>query len=69
VPTHQLVVAEGTVRGRDGRRQIGIDDGRSAAVTRDVLTGRAEIDAAGGLVASSTHTTTYHLATREGTTP
>ena len=32
VPTHQLVVAEATLRGRDGRWQIGIDDGRIAAV-------------------------------------
>jgi cytosine deaminase len=53
VPTHQLVVADATLRGRDGRWQIGIDDGRIAAVGRDPLTGREELDAAGGLVTES----------------
>jgi cytosine deaminase len=53
VPTHQLVVADARLRGRAGRWQIGVDDGRIAAVTQDVLTGADEIDAAGGLVTES----------------
>jgi cytosine/creatinine deaminase len=52
VATHQLVVADAALRGRPGRWQIGIDDGRIAA-TVDRLTGRDEIDATGGLVTES----------------
>ncbi|HEX3297081.1 MAG TPA: amidohydrolase family protein [Nocardioides sp.] len=51
--THQLVVADASLRDRPGRWQIGIDDGRVAAVTQAPLTGRDEIDAAGGLVTES----------------
>jgi cytosine deaminase len=50
---HDLVVADATLRGRPGRWQIGIDDGRIAAVTEHPLSGREEIDAAGGLVTES----------------
>lgn len=53
MPTHQLVVADATLRGRDGRWQVGVDDGRIAAVSRDVLSGGTEVDAAGGLVTES----------------
>jgi cytosine deaminase len=50
---HDLVVADATLRGRPGRWQIGVDDGRIAAVTEHPLSGREEIDAAGGLVTES----------------
>ena len=53
VPTHQLVVADATLRGRDGRWQIGIDDGLIAALGRDTLSGREELDAGGSLVTES----------------
>jgi cytosine deaminase len=49
VPTHELVVADAALRGREGRWQIGVDDGRQHVV------------ASGRLVASSTSTTTFHL--------
>src|SRR3954447_20395240 len=61
VPTHQLVVADATLRGRDGRFQIGIDEGRITAVTTDTLTGAVEIDAAGGLVTESFANGHLHL--------
>jgi cytosine/creatinine deaminase len=53
VPTHQLVVADAALRNRDGRWQIGIDDGRITAVTTETRSGREEVDAAGGLVTES----------------
>jgi len=53
VSTHQLVVADATLRGRDGRWQIGVDDGRISAVGGEPLSGADEIDAAGGLVTES----------------
>ncbi|WP_343906074.1 amidohydrolase family protein [Nocardioides aquiterrae] len=53
MPSHQLVVADAALRGRDGRWQIGIDGGRVTAVTQDPLTGADELDAAGGLVTES----------------
>jgi cytosine deaminase len=53
VPTHQLVVADATLRGRDGRWQIGIDNGRITAVRPDPLSGLEELDAAGALVTES----------------
>ena len=57
VPTHQLVIADATLRrppgGRTGRWQLGIDDGRIAAVTQDPLSGAEELDAAGALVTES----------------
>ncbi|MGW5239251.1 amidohydrolase family protein [Monashia sp. NPDC004114] len=51
--SHELVVGDATLRGRAGRWQIGIDDGRITAVTEDSLTGTEEIDAAGGLATES----------------
>ena len=53
VPTHHLVVADARLRGREGRWQLGIDDGRISAVTQEPLGGREEIDAAGALVTES----------------
>jgi cytosine/creatinine deaminase len=53
VPTHQIVVADATLRDRDGRWQIGVDDGRISEIGREPLGGRDEIDAAGGLVTES----------------
>jgi cytosine deaminase len=53
VSTHQLVVVDASLRDRPGRWRIGIDDGRIASVTQEPLTGRDEIDAAGGLVTES----------------
>ncbi|HET8664466.1 MAG TPA: amidohydrolase family protein [Nocardioides sp.] len=50
---HRLVVADATLRGRPGRWQIGIDDGRITTITEGSLRGREEIDAAGGLVTES----------------
>ncbi|MGB0102097.1 MAG: amidohydrolase family protein [Nocardioides sp.] len=65
MPTHQLVVADATLRaapdGRDGRWQIGIDDGRIAALTQEPLSGHEEIDAAGGLVTESFANGHMHL--------
>ena len=59
--THQLVVGDAALRGRDGRWQIGVDDGRVSALTRDLLTGAEEIDAAGGLVTESFVDAHLHL--------
>lgn len=53
VPSHQLVVADATLRGRDGRWHIGVDDGRITALERAPLTGPEVLDAAGGLVTES----------------
>jgi cytosine/creatinine deaminase len=57
VPTpgsaHDLVVADATLRDRDGRWQIGVDAGRISALTQQPLTGRDEVDAAGALVTES----------------
>jgi cytosine deaminase len=53
VSNHGLVVGDATLRGHLGRWQIGVDDGRIAAVTQDLVSGRDEIDAAGGLVTES----------------
>lgn len=61
MPFHQLVVADAMLRGRDGRWQIGIDDGRLAAVTQETLSGREEIAAAGGLVTESFVNAHMHL--------
>jgi cytosine deaminase len=61
VTTHRLVVANAALRGRPGRWQIGVDDGRVAAVTEEQLTGREEIDAAGGLVTESFVNAHLHL--------
>src|SRR3954451_6166310 len=51
--SHDLVVADAALRGRTGRWHIGVDDGRIVAVTEEVLAGREEVDAAGGLVTES----------------
>ena len=50
---HDLVVADATLRGREGRWRIGIDGDRIAAVTRDAIGGREEVDAGGALVTES----------------
>jgi cytosine deaminase len=53
VATHQLAVVDGALRGRQGRWNIGIDDGRIVAVTQDRLSAGVELDASGGLVTES----------------
>jgi cytosine/creatinine deaminase len=53
VPTHDLVVADVTLRGRSGRWHVGIDGAAVAALEQSPLSGREEIDAAGGLVTES----------------
>jgi cytosine deaminase len=58
---HRLVVADATLRGRPGRWHIGIDDGRISAVTDAPLSGREEVDAAGGLVTESFVDAHLHL--------
>ncbi len=59
--THDLVVGDATLRGRQGRWHIGIDGGRISVVTEEPLTGRDEIDAAGGLVTESFVDAHLHL--------
>jgi cytosine deaminase len=61
VPTHELVIADAVLRGRDGRWQIGVDAGRITALGRETLAGREEIDAAGGLVTESFANGHMHL--------
>ncbi|WP_243058061.1 amidohydrolase family protein [Nocardioides sp. SR21] len=61
MPSHQLVVADAALRGREGRWQLGIDGGRIATVTQDVLSGATEVDAAGGLVTESFANGHMHL--------
>jgi cytosine deaminase len=53
VSDHDLVVADATLRGRDGRWRIGVDGGRISTVTADAVSGREEVDAAGALVTES----------------
>src|SRR5262245_62308732 len=53
MPTHELVIADATLRGREGRWQIGINDGRISTLTEDRLPGGVEVDAAGDLVTES----------------
>jgi len=77
VPTHDLVVADATLSNRPGRWQIGVDEGRIAAVEHCSRSGREEIDVAGahldtvhtldriGHATSSTPSTTFHLQQRE----
>jgi cytosine deaminase len=60
-PTHELVVADATLRSRAGRWQIGVDDGRITAVEQGPLSGREEIDAAGALVTESFANGHLHL--------
>ncbi len=50
---HDLVVADATLRGREGRWRVGVDGDRIAVVTTDRVSGRDEIDAAGALVTES----------------
>jgi cytosine/creatinine deaminase len=68
VPSHQLVIADATLRhppggpGRPGGRwRIGIDDGRIVAITQDPITGTVELDAGGGLVTESFANGHMHL--------
>jgi cytosine deaminase len=61
VNAHDLVVADATLRRRPGRWQIGVDGGRIAAVTEAPLSGREEIDCAGGLVTESFVNAHLHL--------
>jgi cytosine deaminase len=61
VTTHQLVVVDAALRGRPGRWRIGMDDGRISAITQETLTGREEIDAAGGPVTESFVDAHLHL--------
>jgi cytosine deaminase len=58
---HDLVIADAVLRGRTGRWSIGIDDGIITALTDDHLTGRQEVDAAGGLVTESFVDAHLHL--------
>ncbi|WP_296605198.1 amidohydrolase family protein [Nocardioides sp.] len=53
MPTHQIVVADATLRARPGRWNIGVDGPVITAVSQDRLSGDTEIDAAGGLVTES----------------
>ncbi len=55
MPTHQLVVADATLRGRDDRWNIGIDDGRIVAIdpAQGSMRGTEVLDAEGGLVTES----------------
>ncbi len=50
---HDLVVADATLRGREGRWQVGIDGGTVSTLTQEGLTGDVEVDAAGALVTES----------------
>jgi cytosine deaminase len=59
--THDLVVADATLRGRDGRWRIGIDGDRIGVVTQEALSGHEEIDAAGALVTESFVNAHLHL--------
>ncbi|MFC6344243.1 cytosine deaminase, partial [Nocardioides hankookensis] len=61
MPTHQLLIADARLRGREGRWQVGMDDGRITAVTQDRLSATREIDAAGGLVTESFANGHMHL--------
>lgn len=58
---HDLVVADATLRGRDGRWRIGIDGDRISTVTSDAIAGRDEVDAAGALVTESFVDAHLHL--------
>jgi cytosine deaminase len=61
VTDHQLVVADATLRGREGRWRIGVDGDQVTAVTGEAITGREEVDAAGGLVTESFVNAHLHL--------
>ena len=51
--TYDLVVADATLRGREGRWRVGVDGSRISAVTTEPISGREEVDAAGALVTES----------------
>jgi len=53
VTTYDLVVADATLRGREGRWRVGVDGSRIGAVTTEPISGREEVDAAGALVTES----------------
>jgi cytosine/creatinine deaminase len=59
--SHDLVVADATLRGREGRWRVGVDGDRITAVTQEVIAGREEVDAAGGLVTESFVNAHLHL--------
>jgi cytosine deaminase len=61
VSDHALVVADATLRGRDGRWRIGIDGDRISDLTQDAIAGREEVDAAGALVTESFVNAHLHL--------
>lgn len=61
MPHHQLVVADATLRGRPGRWQIGVDDGRITTITTEHLAGELEVDAAGGMTTESFANGHMHL--------
>lgn len=50
---HDLVVADATLRGREGRWQVGIDGATISVVAQETLAGREEVDASGSLVTES----------------
>jgi cytosine deaminase len=59
--THDLVVADAALRGRDGSWRIGVDGGRISVVTQDEVAGHEEVDAAGALVTESFVDAHLHL--------
>jgi cytosine deaminase len=59
--TYDLVVADATLRGREGRWRVGIDGDRISVVTQEGATGREEVDAAGALVTESFVNAHLHL--------
>ncbi len=59
--TYDLVIADAAVRGRPGRVQIGIADGRITAIGSQRLESDAVIDADGGLVTESFVDAHLHL--------
>jgi cytosine/creatinine deaminase len=61
VSDHDLVVADVTLRGREGRWRIGIDGDRITTVTEEAITGREEVDADGALVTESFVNAHLHL--------
>jgi cytosine deaminase len=61
VPTHELVVADATLRGRSGRWRVGIDGGVVTAIEQSPASGREEIDASGALVTESFANGHMHL--------
>ena len=58
---YELVVADATLRGRQGRYCVGINDGRISEITDGPLRGKVEVDAAGNLVTESFVNAHLHL--------